>query len=265
MSVTDDLYKMIMSNTGADKRAFVTPEQMTAAAGGGAPAGPAAMGGAPMDPMAAQMGAAAGVDPSQIPVDPAAMGIPLDPALAAGAPAAGTPAIPPASAGTAPAPGAGPDYDTLVSAFRQVMQETGAGNNGGGNGGGGGGKDMAVRLDNIEGALAQVLERLGMASADQAVSDAVAEVAPVGVGLGPGAGEAAPAGQQGTPMPPAMGPMDPNAGAMMGSIGAANAPGAMPGMQVSAEYQPSGVLRSSLTNPNGSRKIGALISSLRRS
>jgi hypothetical protein len=268
------LYDMLMSNIGgAEKQAFVTPEMMTATqdpmAGGAMPPGmdPAAAGALPpgVDPMAA----AAGTAPSMIPADPAAMGIQVDPSLTGGAPAGGSPSIPPpAAAGAAPPAGGGLSMDEVVNAMRQVMQEAGVnGGNGGSEGSSKGGKDVTVRLDSIEGALAQVLEHLGLASPDQAVADAITEVAPTGVGLGPGAGAAAPAGQQGEPMPQApaaMGPMDPAGGAMLGEIGGGGAgmPGA-PGMQVSAAYAPTGLLRSSPNNPDGTPKLGGLISSLR--
>jgi hypothetical protein len=179
---------------------------------------------APVDPAQAQA-----VDPSQAPVDPSM--------AAGGSPAAGLP--PPAAAPAAPAASSQPPqgvYDMIVGAVRQVAQEGGFGGSGGGNAGGAGagagagaggkgGKDVESRIGAIEGALAQVLEHMGLASPKQAINDALMQAAgPAGDGFSSGSGS--PDAGAGAMAMPAMGPMDPNASAAMANIkaGSVSAP-----------------------------------------
>ena len=196
-------------------------------------------------PMPAGDPAAAGGDPAMA-GDPAAMAPPMDPAMdpamAGQAPMAAGPdpavsSPPPATANVPPA--ASPTEippeikDALVSTVRQVMQEMGVGAGGGAPAEGGAdgkpAKDQEARLGAIEGALAQVLETMGLADPQQAVSQAVTDQAPA---AGMSAGSGAPAdGADAVPMP-AMGPMSPGA---PGALSEVDAPG---GMQVAAHEAP---------------------------
>jgi len=208
-----NLEKMASEGSAMEKESF---EAMP----GGAPPAP------PMDP--AMMAAGGG----GMPMDPSMMGgMPMDPSAVGAGPAVGLP--PPAAAPVPPAAvpsgGAGdPAYDMIVNAVRQVVQEMGIGGGGGGDdkGGSKGGKDMEGRVAAIEGALAQVLEQLGLANPEQALAQSVEEAAGPGAaaGMGPGAGVPAD-GADAIPMP--AGPMDPGAAAAMGEIGA-------PGMKMSS-------------------------------
>jgi len=168
--------------------------------------------------------------PQQAPVDPAAGGAPVDPAMAApqgavdpaagGVPAVGSP--PPATAPAAPAPSAMDPamMDAMIQAVRQVMQESGGQQGGGAKAKGG--QDVEERLGSIEAALAQVLEVLNLASPDKAVADAITQSAkPKADVMSAGSGSAADASAA---MPP-MGLMDPNAGAAMGELQMPNSVG----------------------------------------
>jgi hypothetical protein len=182
-----DLALYNLDRLSNEKRAFAPP--MDPAAAQGAP---------PMDP--AMMAAAGGGMPPQ--------GAPMDPAMMAATGGAPAPAPMPPPAPAAPAPDQG-GYDGIVNAVRQVMMEMGTAGGNGGKGGGKGGKDMEERLSALEGAVAQLLEQLGVASPSQALNDAVVSSANGGgdpKGMSAGSGEAA------------QGPMDPNAAGIMNSI-----------------------------------------------
>ena len=156
----------------------------------GMPVDPAAQG-MPMDPTTGQ------------PVDP---GQPFDPSLAAPAPES-------EPAGTPPG---GPDgaalFDMITQAVRQAMQESGAGqpaateekpketkeSKG---------KNMEARLDAIEGALAQLIEMMGLASPGAAPQGGAESAAPAPGGMGMEAGQ--PDDGKGAVQMP-MGPLDPN-------------------------------------------------------
>jgi len=172
-------------------------------------------------------GAGAAAAPPMDPAMAAAGGAPMDPMAAGAGPAVSLP--PPAAAPIAPAappPGGGgdPAYDMIVQAVRQVVQEMGVAPGAAPGGESKPAKDMEARLGAVEGALAQVLEMMGLANPEQAMSQAVEEAAPApGAAAGMGAGAGQPAEGAGA-VPLGAGPMDPgSAQAMQGMA----PPGAM--------------------------------------
>ena len=224
-SMNNKLFALALDNlstldAGLYKQAF---EPMAAGGGVPMPAGvppmdPAMSGGA--DPMAAGAGPAVSLPP------PAAANVP--------------PAASPTGAGGVP-----PEiHDALVGAVRQVMQEMGVGGSGGGGDTSKPAKDMEARLAAIEGALAQVLEMLGLVNPQQALSQAVQESAGPAAGMSSGSGAPAedPTGAQAMP---AMGPMSPGAAGAFGNV---DVPSTMGGVKVSSAPLDSITTASQIAN-----------------
>lgn len=175
----------------------------------------------------------AAVDPaSGAPVDPAQGAPPAGDPAAQGAPPAGDPAqgMPPGAQPPPPPPG---DPSQIIAALQQVLpqmlQQMGIGGQGGGQGAGKGkgGKsaEMEERISAIEGALAEIMQHMGLANPTEALAGAITQSA-ASSGFGPGSGQSSPGAGS---APAAAGPMDPAANEALGQVQLAQ-----PGMKAAA-------------------------------
>lgn len=161
----------------------------------------------------------AAVDPSTgAPVDPAAQGAPPADPAAQGAPPADPAAGMPPGAPPPPAPAGGPDQ--MVAALQQVLpqilQQMGVapGGQGGGKGKGGKSAELEERLSALEGAVAEMMQHMGLANPTEALAGAITQSA-ASAGFGPGSGQPDPGnGSQ----PAAAGPMDPAANPALSQV-----------------------------------------------
>jgi hypothetical protein len=164
-------------------------------------------------------------------MDPAMAGMPVDPAAAGGAPAD------PAAMAAEEEAGGAQVYDMIVQAVRQVMQEMGVQ---GGEGEGDGEEEKkeepkktegtSSKIENLENMMGSIMTTLGIPVPGGEAGGA-AEAAPAaGFGMDSGAPSA---GENALPMP--VGPLDPNASAMMGEVAPA---GGMPMPPKMAGFKP---------------------------